>query len=794
MNKVLPVTLRVLKDESAVVSIMLAGTMLFGIAVAGFAVDYGRAEFAKVELQNALDAGALAGARSSPLNATEITKEALTYFGANWGAPFGSHVVDGSGNPTQPNYVVSSGVTTITGNASINVNTTMLWAIGEKTMLAKAFNVVALPETGGLEVAMVLDNTGSQAQGCKMNYIVQAAQGFVNQLYGVANPLTTGDVVQPPSSSTCSAGNYAYTIPSYSSPAEITPPPGLWISVVPFVTSVAPVSPSTTTGSDYQNWITNKWIDTTRHFTEFPPNASAVSGAPWGGCVEARLFTAAGDTTQDPYGGEDPVATSTAAATTAWNGIGGHPFGVELAPSQAAFEPYFYPSDTDVMPDPVNPSWAANNADTQVTNYFLVKPATPTTVSLTTSNLQGNNPGTVTTGKNASMPLLSTTGAFTSGGAPNAPYWPAFNEWSQSQVGASPVFNDNVQNASLPENQFILQTFLNGAGNEVLSGSSNTSTYPDQNQSIILSTTTDPTLSEECSNFGVPDCHPIFVPGIPSNPPSGFYNLGPNLGCPISMLPFSTDYSQIMSKIASMFPVMVGGTVTDVGLAWGFRVLSPNWQGVWNAGQSTQTNNLGQTLPLPYNDVVHVPGGGNIAINKVVIFMTDGNNQWGLTNLSTGANFGDNTYTAYRTLDHTPLLDQPGWTNSTDMPANKGGVIPAAQSTLSNMVTRANEAVDPPATFEGSTIGGDGNSNSETANAWALCQAMQNEGITMFTVLLEFNEADISTATANGYKQYCSTDPNGGAHFFELTGTQVSQLANVFTSIANSVTTLRLVQ
>jgi hypothetical protein len=110
------------------------------------------------------------------------------------------------------------------------------------------------------------------------------------------------------------------------------------------------------------------------------------------------------------------------------------------------------------------------------------------------------------------------------------------------------------------------------------------------------------------------------------------------------------------------------------------------------------------------------------------------------------------------------------------------------------MVTRANEAVDPPATFLGQTIGGDGMPNSLTAEAWSLCQSMQNDGIIMFTVLLEFNDDDISTTTANGYKQYCSTDPNGGAHFFELTGTQVSQLANVFTSIGNSIATLRLVQ
>jgi Flp pilus assembly protein TadG len=769
----MPVTLRILKDDSAVVSIMLAASMLFGIAVAGFAVDYGRAEFAKVELQNALDAGALAGARSSPLTAAQITKEALTYFGANWGAPFGSHVVDGSGNPTQPSFVVDSGITHIIANASINVNTTMLWAIGQKTMLAKAFNVVDLPQTGGVEVALVLDNTGSQAEGCKMNYIVAAAQGFVNQLYGVPNPSMT-NVVQPPASSNCSTAS-AYTIPSYSPPAEVTPPPALWVTIVPFVTSVAPVANSTTAGSNYQNWINNGWLDSF-HANEYPANA------PWQGCVEARLYTASGDA-NDPYGGEDSVDTNVAPAIAAWNGNRDTLLGVELAPSQVPFTRYFWPSDNDVMPDTGNPSWAPNKFQ-QVTSYPLISGT-----NLTLSNLKTN------------PPPLSTGGAFLSGGSPNAPYWPAFNVWNNSVVGASPTrfFNDNPA-----QSQFTLQTFVNGTGNQITVGSGT-----NNNQTELDSCTTDAPL---CS-FEPGNNRP-FNPSttVPSNPPAGTYVEGPNVGCPTAMTVMSTDYSKIMTNLAAMFPLPIGGTSTSVGLSWGFRALSPNWQGVWNEGSKSLPNNLNQALPLPYNTVIPNPGGGNIQVNKVVIFMTDGDNQFG-SQFSNGTSVGDNNYIAYKTLDHTPLLDQPQfnsavtqpWTNSTNKPSTMGGVIPPPIPSQANgiMATRAQLASDPPATFnevavDGTvtpvTIGGDGQVNSMTAAAWGLCQGMQNDGVIMFTVLLEFNSNDISATTANGYRNYCSTDPNGGTHFFELVGNQVSDLGNVFTSIGNSITSLRLVQ
>jgi hypothetical protein len=52
--------------------------------------------------------------------------------------------------------------------------------------------------------------------------------------------------------------------------------------------------------------------------------------------------------------------------------------------------------------------------------------------------------------------------------------------------------------------------------------------------------------------------------------------------------------------------------MANVGLAWGWRVLSPRWRGLWDG-------DLPEELPLDYD----APN-----MNKVIILLTDGNNEW----------------------------------------------------------------------------------------------------------------------------------------------------------------------
>ena len=61
-----------------------------------------------------------------------------------------------------------------------------------------------------------------------------------------------------------------------------------------------------------------------------------------------------------------------------------------------------------------------------------------------------------------------------------------------------------------------------------------------------------------------------------------------------------------------MAPWHRGGTMANLGLVWGWRVLSPRWRGLWDG-------DLPDELPLAYAEQ---------NMEKVVILLTDGNNEW----------------------------------------------------------------------------------------------------------------------------------------------------------------------
>jgi Flp pilus assembly protein TadG len=97
-----------------------------------------------------------------------------------------------------------------------------------------------------------------------------------------------------------------------------------------------------------------------------------------------------------------------------------------------------------------------------------------------------------------------------------------------------------------------------------------------------------------------------------------------NKGCPPSSItPMTNDKETLDAAIDALN--VSGYTMLPTGAAWGWRMLSPNWQGEW--GGDMDANNL----PLPYDEPL---------MDKVVVFMTDGDNDmpW------------DNTYVAYGRL------------------------------------------------------------------------------------------------------------------------------------------------
>lgn len=100
---------------------------------------------------------------------------------------------------------------------------------------------------------------------------------------------------------------------------------------------------------------------------------------------------------------------------------------------------------------------------------------------------------------------------------------------------------------------------------------------------------------------------------------------GPNLGCGTPITPLTASRATIEAGIAAMKPWRRGGTAGNLGLAWGWRTISPRWRGLWGDAD----------LPLDY---------GTDFMEKVVVILTDGNNAFN----NTGS---PSDYTAYGRVD-----------------------------------------------------------------------------------------------------------------------------------------------
>ncbi len=211
---------------------------------------------------------------------------------------------------------------------------------------------------------------------------------------------------------------------------------------------------------------------------------------------------------------------------------------------------------------------------------------------------------------------------------------------------------------------------------------------------------------------------------------------GPNLGCPPPITPLQPSKSTVLTAINNMGAWNRGGTMGNLGLAWGWRVLSPNWRGMW--GSPTPV-----TLPLDYDTPL---------MDKVIVMLTDGVNEWydypgyapgcdGISNCPStnqgSANIpADADYTAYGRLS-----------------ANRLGTTNKATAT-----TRINERMT------------------------SLCTALKQKSITIYTIVLQVNNA----ATQNLYRN-CASKPE---YYFE--SPTANELAAIFRQIATQLSNLRL--
>lgn len=284
---------------------LAAALLLMPMALlAGMGIDFGRAWLAQDRLHQAVDAAALAGARV--LGSRDPAIDARMFFDANFATPDGLTVVD-------LRIVPSADGQTLEVMAAGTMRTSFLGLAGDqwKTLPITA-NATARRTTLGMELALVLDVTGSMA-GNAITQMKLAASDLVQILFGNQSSLET-----------------------------------LFVSVVPYSSAV-------NLGANRAGWLDG--------------GASALAGfggLHWRGCVEAR--TGGEDMTDTPPG-EAPFrpfhypSTRAQTATRAWG-------------TKANGDPVFGDADWGTMPvitsgeapDPddvntVNPKQSFTNAN-----------------------------------------------------------------------------------------------------------------------------------------------------------------------------------------------------------------------------------------------------------------------------------------------------------------------------------------------------------------------------------------------------------------------------------------------
>ena len=223
---------------------------------------------------------------------------------------------------------------------------------------------------------------------------------------------------------------------------------------------------------------------------------------------------------------------------------------------------------------------------------------------------------------------------------------------------------------------------------------------------------------------------------------------GPNLGCGPAITPLVASKTTVQDAIDEMLPWHRGGTMANLGLAWGWRALSPKWQGRWGGDTPAE-------LPLAYSEP---------SMEKVVILLTDGVNQWydwpGDKWTVDGEDHysglpGKNKYPGNH--DDTFKDDWPG----ADYTAY-GRLSEGRLGTTNNGVAK----------------------NVVNDRMLELCESMKEEDILIYTITFRLTDS----ATRNLYED-CATTPD---HYFDSPSN--SDLQQVFVEIANELSNLRIAE
>lgn len=504
----LPVLLkRFRKDESGVFFVLFGLLALVLIATAGAVIDYTSVEQARTRAQDALDSAAL-GLQPSIFDTPTPTTTALK---AKAQALIAERMANESVSATVDTATINLTDGTLHLEAQLSMNTAFVALVGVPTIKAR-IQSEATRKKLNIEIAMVLDNSGSMDQSSRMTNLKLAATCAINILYNNA--------------ANCNTSTMTTTTPL----ASVNPT--VKIGIVPFTSFVnVGSSYSTATWMDKGNGAdlandnfrttdeveANYYTGAVNRFTLF----SQLTGVSWQGCVESRKY---------PYDTNDTVPST------------GTP--------DTLFVPEFAPDEPDGQERVYNWWSGWQWQDIYPNNYLPDYPAACTRL----------NGSCVWHRVKTKCTSWSSCNATTGTDKVDATYTKPDGTTVTTTNNANPVACTCSAVPTGNPSQTIVNVVDSGTG--VYTGTGSNKTYT---QTITCNYQYAPAgLSQRvvqermCKYTGTPT--------------SG--RAGPNQDCPTNALqPLTATKADVVTAITAMYPQ--GFTNIHQGAIWGFHMLSP---------------------------------------------------------------------------------------------------------------------------------------------------------------------------------------------------------------------------
>lgn len=162
--------------ERGAVAMIVALSVVPLMVAGGLAVDLSRAYLTKARLSHALDAAGLAvgSMRTPSTSASYLESQFNAFFTANYPSTE-------AGTTHDLTFVDNGGIITVTGKATLN--TVLMRIVGVDTITVASSAQIEV-ETNGLELVMVLDNTGSMSTDGRMTAMKSAAHDLIDIVFG----------------------------------------------------------------------------------------------------------------------------------------------------------------------------------------------------------------------------------------------------------------------------------------------------------------------------------------------------------------------------------------------------------------------------------------------------------------------------------------------------------------------------------------------------------------------------------------------------------------------------------